>query len=142
MLLRKQFWVTGTRFSALMFTVLLCGTYLWNVFQKWYMEGTDELKDCSYRKICDDCCKEKRFITKYMRFFFYCTVCLSVTSLSHTSEKGKIYWNMIIKKKVWSFISFICLAIMSCSYSEIKNVIQAIISCFGLVTAASFDFLK
>ena len=36
------------------------------------MEDTDELKDYSYRKICDDC-----------------TVCLSVTFLSHTFEKGK-----------------------------------------------------
>ena len=53
------------------------------------MKGTDELKDYSYRKICNDCCKEKKFITKYMRFFFYWTVCLSVTSLSHTSEDGK-----------------------------------------------------
>ena len=75
------------------------------------MEVTDELKDYSYIKICDDCFKEKKFITKYIRFFFYCTVCLSVTSLSHTSEKKKIYWNMIIKKKVWGFISFICLVI-------------------------------
>ena len=40
---------------------------------------------------------------------------------------------MIIKKKVWSFISFICLVIMPCSYSEIKDVIQAIISFFGLI---------
>ena len=53
------------------------------------MEVTDELKDYSYIKICDDCFKEKKFITKYIRFFFYCTVCLSVTSLSHTSEEGK-----------------------------------------------------
>ena len=30
---------------------------------------------------------------------------------------------------------------MSCSYSEIKDVIQAIFSFFGLVTATSFDFL-
>ena len=53
------------------------------------MKGTDELKDCSYRKNCDDCCKEKKFITKCMRLFFYCTVCLSVASLPHTSEEGK-----------------------------------------------------
>ena len=53
------------------------------------MEVTDELKDYPYRKICDNCFKEKKFITKYIRFFFYCTVCLSVTSLSHTSEEGK-----------------------------------------------------
>ena len=53
------------------------------------MEVTDELKDYSYIKICDDCFKEKKFITKYIRFFFYCTVCLSVTSLSHTSKEGK-----------------------------------------------------
>ena len=53
------------------------------------MEITDKLKDYSYRKNCDDCFKEKKFITKYTRFFFYCTVCLSVTSLSHTSEEGK-----------------------------------------------------
>ena len=46
-------------------------------------------KDYSHRKICDDCFKEKKFITKYIRFFFYCTVCLSIASLSHTSEEGK-----------------------------------------------------
>ena len=65
------------------------------------MKVTDELKDYSHRKICDDCFKKKKkFIIKYIRFFFYCTVCLSVASVSHTSEKKKIYWNMIIKKKV------------------------------------------
>ena len=54
------------------------------------MEVTDEIKDYSYRKICDDCFKEKTFITtKYIRFFFYCVVCLSVTSLSLISEEGK-----------------------------------------------------
>ena len=31
---------------------------------------------------------------------------------------------------------------MSCSYSEIKDVIQAMLSIFGLVTATSFDFLR
>ena len=50
------------------------------------MEITDELKDYSYRTIYDDFFKEKKFITKYIRFFFYCTVFLSVTSLSHTSK--------------------------------------------------------
>ena len=53
------------------------------------MEVINDLKDYSYRKICDDCFKEKKFITKYIRFFFYCTVCLSVRSLFHTSEEGK-----------------------------------------------------
>ena len=53
------------------------------------MEVTDELKDYLYIKICDDCFKEKKFITKYVRFFFSCTVCLSVTSLSYTSGEGK-----------------------------------------------------
>ena len=43
---------------------------------------------------------KKKFITKYLRFFFNCTVCLRLISLSHTSEEGKIYWNMIVKKKV------------------------------------------
>ena len=33
--------------------------------------------------------KKKKFITKYLRLFFYCTVCLSARSLSHTSEEGK-----------------------------------------------------
>ena len=64
------------------------------------MELTDDPKDCSYRKYCYDCLKEKKFIAKGIRFFFYCTVCFSVMSLSHTSEKGKTYWNMIVKKKV------------------------------------------
>ena len=51
------------------------------------MKVTDELKDYSYRKTCDDCFKEKKFITKYIRFFFYSTVCLNLTSLSHTYEE-------------------------------------------------------
>ena len=53
------------------------------------MEVTDKLKDYSYRNICYDCFREKKFITKYIIFFFYCTVCLSVTSLTHTFEEGK-----------------------------------------------------
>ena len=53
------------------------------------MEVTDELKGDSYRKICNDCFKEKKFIAKYIRFFFYCTVCLTVKPFSHTSEEGK-----------------------------------------------------
>ena len=47
------------------------------------MEVTDELKDYPYVKIYDDCFKGKKFIKKYIRFFFYCTVCLSVTSFSY-----------------------------------------------------------
>ena len=39
--------------------------------------------------MCDDCFKEKKFVTKYIRFFFCCTFCLSVTPLSHSSEEGK-----------------------------------------------------
>ena len=38
------------------------------------MEVTVELKDNLHRNICDDCFKEKKFIAKYIRFFFYCTV--------------------------------------------------------------------
>ena len=53
------------------------------------MEVTDELEDYSHRTIYDDFFREKKFITKYIRFFFYCTVCSSVTSLSHSSEEGK-----------------------------------------------------
>ena len=33
--------------------------------------------------------KKKKFITKYIRFFFYSTVFLSVTSLSHISDEWK-----------------------------------------------------
>ena len=51
------------------------------------MEATGQLKDYSYRKIWDDWFKEKKFITKYVRFF--CIVCLSVIPLSHISEGGK-----------------------------------------------------
>ena len=64
------------------------------------MEVTDELRDLyiSYRKIVDDCFKEKKLTTKYIGFFFYHTVCLGVTPLSHTSEDGK---NLLeLKKKV------------------------------------------
>ena len=63
------------------------------------MEVTDELKDYSYRKI-NDCFKEKKFITKHIRFFFYCTVCLSVSLYLILLRKKKIYWNMIVKKNV------------------------------------------
>ena len=52
-------------------------------------EITGELEEYSYRKTCDNCFKGKKFIIKYIRFFFYCKVCLSVTSLSHCSEEGK-----------------------------------------------------
>ena len=52
------------------------------------MEVTDELKEYSYRTIYDDCIKEKKFIAKHIRFFLYCTVCLSVTCLFYTSEEG------------------------------------------------------
>ena len=52
------------------------------------MEVTDELKEYSYRTIYDDCIKEKKFIAKDIRFFLYCTVCLSVTCLFYTSEEG------------------------------------------------------
>ena len=68
------------------------------------MEVTDELKDYSYRRICDDCFKEKKFITKYLRFFFYCTVCsLHLYPILLKKEKF-IYWNKIVKKK--SEVSF------------------------------------
>ena len=61
------------------------------------MEVTDELKDHSYRKIGDDCLKKKKFITKYVRFFFYCKVYVSVISFSHTSEEGK---NLLDSKEI------------------------------------------
>ena len=100
------------------------------------MEVTDELRDLyiSYRKIFDDCFKEKKLTTKYIRFFFYLTVCLGVTPLSHTSEDGK---NLLeLKKKVWSFIYFICSVIMSCSYWEIKcysSNFQLFWSCYSYI---------
>ena len=81
----------------------------------------------SYRKICDDCFKEKQFITKYIRFLFHCTVCLSVMSSSHTSEEGENLLEYDSKKK--SEVSFLlCLVIMSCSYSELKDAIQKFFS--------------
>ena len=106
------------------------------------MEVTDELKGDSYRKICNGCFKEKTFITKYIRFLFYCSVCLSVASLSHTSEKGKNLLEYDSKEESLKFHFFICLMLMLCFYSETKDVIQTIFSFFGLVTATSFDFLR
>ena len=70
----------------------------------------------------------------------FIAVCLSATSLSHSSEKGKKLLEYDSKEE--SFISFICLKIISCSYSEIKDVIQALLSFFGLATATSFNFLR
>ena len=63
-------------------------------------------------------------------------------SLSHTSEKGKNLLEHDSKEENLKFISFMCLVIMSYFYSEIKDVIQAIFSFFGLVTATSCDFLR
>ena len=107
------------------------------------MKVTDQLKDYSYRNICADCFKEKTFITKYLRFFFYCTICLSVTSLYHTSEERKHLLEYDSKEESLKFHFFTCLVIVSCSYSQIKKVvIQAIFKFFGLVTATSFVFLR
>ena len=75
------------------------------------MEVTDELKDYSHRKICDDCFKEKKFITKYIRLFFYCTVYLSVTPLSHTSEEGKNLLDYDNKEESLKFHFFYMLSI-------------------------------
>ena len=76
--------------------------------------------------------RKKKYYKIYDSYFI--AVCLGVTSLSHTSEEGKIYWN--IKRK--SAVSFLCSKILSYSYSKIKDVIQAILSFFGLVTASYF----
>ena len=70
------------------------------------MEVTDELKDYSYRKISDVCFKEKKFVTKYVRFFFYCTFCSIVSSLSHTSEEGKNSLQFDIKEESLKFHFF------------------------------------
>ena len=59
-----------------------------------------------HRKIYDDCFKEKKFITKCIRFFFYCTVCLSVTYLSHTSEEGKNLLEFVSKEGSLKFHFF------------------------------------
>ena len=112
--------------------------YIWKMIygsHRWY-------ERLFIKKTCDDCFKGKKFIIKYKRFFFYCTVCLSVMSLSISYFWEKKLLEYDNKEESLSFISFICSVIMSCSYSKIKGVIQAIFSFFGLVTATSFDFLR
>ena len=79
------------------------------------MEVTCEIKDYSYRKIFDYHFKEKKFITKYIRFFFYCTVCLSVTSLSCTFEEEKNLLEYDSKEGSLKFHFFCMFIIMSWS---------------------------
>ena len=95
----------------------------------------------SYRKICDDCFKEKQFITKYIRFLFHCRVCLSVMSSSHTSEEGENLLEYDSKKKVWSLISFMFSDYVMFLF-RIERCYSKIFQLFGLVTATSFDFLR
>ena len=70
----------------------------------------------SYRNICDGCFKEKKCNTKYIGFFFYCTVCLSVTSFSHTSEEGKNLLEYDSKEESQTLHFFICLG-----ENQVKN---------------------
>ena len=81
-------------------------------------------------------CKISKIL--FLHSLFKCYVHLYFILL----RKEKIYWNMIVKKNIRSSISFICLVIMPCSYSETKVVIQAIFSFFSLVPATSFDFFR
>ena len=69
-----------------------------------------------------------------MHSLFKCYICILYL------KEGKNVLKYDSKEQ--SLISFICLVIMSCSLSEVKDVIQAILSVFGLVTATCFDFLK
>ena len=105
------------------------------------MEVTDELRDYSYRKICDDCFKEKKFITKYIRFFLYCAVCLSVKSLSHISEEGKYLLEYDSKEESLKFHFFYMFS-NYVMFSFRNNRCYSGFSFFGHVTATSFDFLR
>ena len=113
--------------------------YIWKM-----INGSHRWTKRLHRKICDDCFKEKKFIYKIYKLFllmhslFECYILISY----FWGRKKFIYWNMIVKKKVWNFISLICFMIISWSYSEIKDFIQAIFGFFGLSTATSFDFLR
>ena len=62
---------------------------------------------------------------------------------SHTSEVGINLLEYDNKEEHLKFYLFCMFSdyVMSCSYSETKDVIQAIISFFGLVAATSFDLL-
>ena len=75
------------------------------------MAVTDELKGYSNRKNCDDCFKEKKFITKYIRFSFYCSLFKSVTSLSHTSDEGKNLLEYDSKEQSLKFHFFYMLSV-------------------------------
>ena len=70
------------------------------------MEVTGELKDYSYITMFDDCFKETKFITEYKRFFFHCKVCLSVSTLFHTFEEGKILLEYKSKEESLKFHFF------------------------------------
>ena len=106
------------------------------------MEVTDELKGDSYRKICNDCFKEKKFIAKYIRSLFYCTVCLSVTSLSHTSEKGKNLLEYDSKEESLKFHFFYMFSAYVMFLFRNKRCYSDGFQLLCFVTATSFDFLK
>ena len=71
------------------------------------MEVTDELKYYSYRKFFDDWFKEKKFISyKIYKIFLLLHSLLSVTSLSHNSEEGKILLECDSKEECLKFHFF------------------------------------
>ena len=57
---------------------------------------------------------------QYIKFFFYCKVCLSARSLSQTSVEGKNLLECDSEKESLKFHFFY----MFGDYSEIKDVIQ------------------
>ena len=91
---------------------------------------------------CDDCLKKKVYDKIYKVLLVLLSLLKCHVSLSHISEEGKNLLEYDSWEKSLKCHFFMYLVIMPCSYSEIKDVAQAIFSLFGLVTATFFNFLS
>ena len=90
---------------------------------------------------CDDCFKEKNFITKSIYIILLSLhSLLSVTSWSHTSEEGKSLLECDSKEESLKFHFFYMFSDYVMFLFRNNNVTQAILSFSGLVTASSFHF--
>ena len=79
---------------------------------------------------------------QYIKFFFYCKVCLSGRSLSQTSVEGKNLLECDSEKESLKFHFFYMFGDYFMFFFRNKRCYSTIFSFFGLVTATSFDFLR
>ena len=77
-----------------------------------------------------------------MGVFFYCTVCLSVTSLSHTSEEGKNVLEYDKKEKSLKFHFFYMLSDYAMFLFRNKRCYSSNYELFWSYTVKYFDFLR